>query len=356
MAKRPMEVPEALPYPIVDNHTHLESVIAFRNNEITVEKLLSDAYQAGVTRIIQVGCDLNSATWTDTLLRDRRPVVSRRGVAAPQPTDGAYETTNPSVEGVETNTPSVVGSFELPSVEPVETTASAPQPNLASVLGAIAIHPNEAVLHAKIHEIAKDGLEPNPLPHHEFPLDEAIQQIYNIAKDNPKIRAIGETGMDLFRAGTKGEKAQAESFRAHIQMAKELDLALQIHDREAHSQVIDILLKDGAPAKTVFHCFSGDADMAKFCATQGWYLSFAGPVTYKANDELRAALAQTPLDLLLVETDAPYLTPHPYRGQANAPYAANYTTRAIAEYLNRPLTEICEAISKNSERVYGPWN
>jgi len=303
--------PNPLPVPIVDNHTHLESISPYVERAggaaIAIESLLQDAYAAGVDRIVQCGCELPSARWTAALL-------------------GAH--TNSVVEQQQTQ---------------------------AAVVGAIAIHPNEAVLHAGVREIAADGLTPQPREHHQVPLADAIAAIAQLAANNPRIRAIGETGMDLFRAGPLGAQAQRESFRAHIALAKELDLALQIHDRDAHQEVIDILLHDGAPERTVFHCFSGDAAMAEFCAAQGWYLSFAGPVTYRANEALRDAARIVPIELLLVETDAPYLTPHPYRGQPNAPFAVNYTTRAIAEYRLMPLVDLCKAISKNSERVYGIW-
>jgi TatD DNase family protein len=223
------------------------------------------------------------------------------------------------------------------------------------VVGAVAIHPNEAVLHAGVREVGPDGLEPSPREHHDVSLDDAIARVADVARANPRVRAVGETGMDLFRTGPEGEKAQREAFRAHIALAKELGLALQIHDRDAHRQVIDVLLADGAPERTVFHCFSGDEEMARLAASHGWYLSFAGPMTYPRNDHLRAALREVPLDLVLVETDAPYLPPHPYRGQPNAPYVAAHTVRAMAGVLERPLDEVCAALSATSERVYGPW-
>jgi len=303
-------LPEPLPVPAVDNHTHLESI----PNADPIQQLRLAA-AAGVDRIVQVGCDIPSARWTDAWLRGLGDsVVSRQPERLPQPTGP-----------------------------------------LAKAVGAVAIHPNEAVRHARVYEIAKDGLEPHDEPHHQISLPDAIAEIAEIATNNPKIKAIGETGMDLFRAGPKGAAAQRESFRAHIALAKELNLALQIHDREAHEEVIEILLKDGAPEMTVFHCFSGDAEMASILAKQGWYLSFAGPVTYKANDDLRAALQVAPLELILAETDAPYLAPHPYRGQPNAPYVVNYTIRAMAEIKETPLEEMCQIISENSERVYRSW-
>jgi len=292
-------LPEPLPIPGVDNHTHLESI-----PQVDPAEQLRFAAASGIDRIVQVGCDVLSARWTDSWLREL-------------------------------------------AVQPDDTEAR--------VVGAIAIHPNEAVRHAKVYEVAADGLSPHDLPHHDISLADAIAEIGALAANNPSIRSIGETGMDLFRAGPRGAEVQRAAFREHIALAKELGLALQIHDREAHAEVIETLLADGAPDRTVFHCFSGDAEMAKICADQGWYLSFAGPVTYKANHDLRAALRIAPLELVLAETDAPYLTPHPYRGQPNAPYAVNYTIRALAEIRGVPLDVMCRAISDNSERVYGPW-
>lgn len=208
------------------------------------------------------------------------------------------------------------------------------QPQL---LGGVALHPNEAPRLAAKNE-----------------LDEALAEIAELAQV-PRIRVIGETGMDTFRTGPEGMDAQRSSFRAHIQMAKELNLALQIHDREAHAEVLDVLKSDGAPERTVFHCFSGDAEMARFCADQGWYLSFAGTVTFKNATSLREALAITPLDRILVETDAPFLTPHPHRGAPNSSYLLPHTVRAIAQVLDEPLERVCAQIEANTEAVYGSW-
>lgn len=208
------------------------------------------------------------------------------------------------------------------------------QPQL---LGGVALHPNEA-----------------PRLAAENQLDEALAEISTLAQV-PRIRVIGETGMDTFRTGPEGMEAQRESFRAHIQMAKELNLALQIHDRDAHAEVLEILKTDGAPERTVFHCFSGDAEMAQFCVDQGWYLSFAGTVTFKNANSLRAALAVTPLDHIMVETDAPFLTPHPHRGAPNSSYLLPHTVRTVAEVLDQPLEQVCAQIEATTEAVYGPW-
>ncbi|MGO0574827.1 TatD family hydrolase [Ornithinimicrobium panacihumi] len=206
-----------------------------------------------------------------------------------------------------------------------------------ALLGGVAIHPNEA---AK-HEQAGD-------------LDAVIDEIASLAA-HPRIRVIGETGLDYFRTGPEGVAAQHHSFRRHIALAKELGLALQIHDRDAHEDVMRILAEEGAPEKTVMHCYSGDMEMARECVRRGYYLSFAGTVTFKSAKDLRNALAVTPLEHLLVETDAPYLTPTPHRGRGNAPYLIPHTVRSMAATLNVAVPTLCEALSANSEAVYGTW-
>ena len=182
-------------------------------------------------------------------------------------------------------------------------------------------------------------------------LDAAFARIEELAAD-PSVVGIGETGLDYFRTGPEGVAAQQESFRRHIALAKDFDKALVIHDRDAHEDVLRILGEEGAPERVVFHCYSGDAAMARVCAEAGYYLSFAGPVTFKANDALREALRVTPLDRVLVETDAPFLTPVPYRGRPNAPYLIPYTVRSMAETLNADLRELCVALDANTRRVF----
>lgn len=206
------------------------------------------------------------------------------------------------------------------------------------LLAAVAIHPNEA-------------------PNYEAAgtLDAAIAEIDELAAQ-PRVRAIGETGLDFFRTGEEGHAAQLRSFEAHIGIAKKHDLAMQIHDRNAHDAVIETLLRIGAPERTVFHCFSGDAAMAKLCAEHGWYLSFAGTVTFKNAANLRDALSVTPLDRILVETDAPFLTPIPFRGRPNSPYLIPHTLRAMAEHLDADLAEFATRVATNTERVYGSWD
>ncbi|MDR1295457.1 MAG: TatD family hydrolase [Bifidobacteriaceae bacterium] len=275
-------LPEPLPSPVADNHTHIEPGQAPREagEELALAEQVARAAAVGVTRIVQCGCDLDSARWT-------------ANVAVANP----------------------------------------------AVVGAIAIHPNEA---------------PRLTAQGEFP--EALAIIGRLSGDNPRIRAIGETGLDYYR--TRDPEAQAiqrSAFRDHIALAKELDLALQIHDREAHSDILAILDSDGAPDRTVFHCFSGDRTMAVLAASRGWFISVAGPVTFAGNDGLREAVCAVPLSQVLVETDAPYLTPHPYRGRPNAPYMVPHTVRTVAELAGVPLDAACRTLDANTTRVYGEW-
>lgn len=269
-------IPEPLPAPIVDNHAHLEFPAG--DEPRTVADRLAEAAAAGVTRVVQIGCDLESARWT------------------------------------------------------ADAVAKFPE-----LVGGVALHPNDAAVLKAAGEY-----------------DAAFAEIAQLARGD-RIRVVGETGLDFYRTGPEGHAAQREAFRDHIALAKELGKPLQIHDRDAHSDVIDVLLRDGAPEITVFHCFSGDADMARLCAEQGWFLSFAGTVTFKNARDLHAAVAVTPLSQVLIETDAPFLTPHPHRGRPNSPAQAAHTARAVAELLERDLTDVCNAVWDTSHSIYGPW-
>lgn len=207
----------------------------------------------------------------------------------------------------------------------------------AALLGGVAIHPNEAPRHAEAGD-----------------LPAALAEIESLAA-HPRIRVIGETGLDYYRTGPEGVAAQQDSFRWHIDLAKRTGKALQIHDRNSHDDVLRILQEEGAPEKTVLHCFSGDLPMARECVDRGYFLSFSGTVTFKNARPLRDALAITPLDRVLVETDAPYLTPVPYRGAPNAPYLVPITVRSMAGILTVDVPTLCRSLSQNSEAVYGPW-
>ena len=196
------------------------------------------------------------------------------------------------------------------------------------------------------------------LHHNEAPgfadLDAALAEIDALAAQ-PRVRAVGETGLDFFRTGEEGRDAQYRSFETHIEIAKKHGIALQIHDRDAHAEVIATLKRVGAPEHTVFHCFSGDAEMARIAADHGWYLSFAGTVTFKNAAGLREALSLTPLDRIMVETDAPYLTPSPFRGRPNSPYLIPLTLRAMAEHLDADVDELAAQFAATTEHVYGSW-
>ncbi|HMH59583.1 MAG TPA: TatD family hydrolase [Galbitalea sp.] len=206
------------------------------------------------------------------------------------------------------------------------------------VLAAVALHPNEA-----------------PVLDREGTLDDAIAANSELAT-RPRVRAIGETGLDFFRTGEDGHAAQLRSFEAHIEIAKERGLALQIHDRDAHREVVATLLRVGAPERTVFHCFSGDAELASILSEHGWYASFAGTVTFKNASGLRDALEALPRRLVLIETDSPFLTPVPLRGRPNSSYLIPHTLRAMAAHLGTDVSMLAALISSNTEEVYGLWN
>jgi TatD DNase family protein len=285
--------PEPLPGPVVDDHTHLDHA---RRGEIALEvdEALARAAAVNVTRMVQIGCDLQAARWTVALLEEHAERAQARG-------------------------------------------------NLSRLLGGVALHPTEASRIAGRHGAA--GLE------------RALAEIERLA-GHPRVAVVGETGLDHYWIGPdddRGRAAQDTSFRAHIEMAKRLGKVLQIHDRDAHGDVLRVLGEEGAPERTVLHCFSGDAAMARLCADRGWYLSFAGTLTFKNAGALREALRAVPFDRVLVETDAPYLAPAPYRGRPNAGYLVPLTVRCMAEVLGRDLEAVCADLDRTSEALYGPW-
>ena len=268
--------PEPLPVPVMDNHTHLD----FPDGEapVGIKEALDAAEAVGVQGAVQVGCDLESSRFT-------------------------------------------VKALDLDE----------------RLLGAVALHPNDAPRYAERGE-----------------LEEALAEIERLAA-HPRVRAIGETGLDFFRTEGEGLAHQRHSFRRHIDIAKRLDLTLQIHDRDAHGDVVQVLKEEGAPDRVVFHCFSGDEELAATCNKEGWWMSFAGTLTFKNATNLRAALAVADPDLVLVETDAPFLTPHPHRGRPNASYMVPYTVRSMAELTSTDLAELCAGIQQNTLRAYGSW-
>ncbi len=273
----PPPPPDPLPMPVVDNHLHLD-MSRDDGPPPDIAATLAQAAAVGVTRVVQIGCDLEAARLT-TQWVDEYP----------------------------------------------------------RMVGGVSLHPNEAP------RLAAKGA-----------LDAALAEIEVLAR-HPRIRVVGETGLDYYRTGEDGRPAQHVSFREHIAIAKRTGRVLQIHDREAHDDVLRILAEEGAPERTVLHCFSGDIEMARHCVDRGYYLSFAGPITFKAARELRNALSVVPLEQVLVETDTPFLTPHPHRGAANAPYLIPLTLRVMAGVLNVAVATLCQAISETSEELYGPW-
>lgn len=208
---------------------------------------------------------------------------------------------------------------------------------LPGVVGGVALHPTEAA------EAAAAGV----LPAH-------LDEVRALAAADG-IRAVGETGLDYHWTAPPLRPAQIQSFVAHIDLARELDRTLVIHDRDAHADILRVLEEHGAPPRVVFHCFSGDADMARHCVERGWFLSFAGPLTFRNARALREAFLVTPPDLVLVETDAPYLTPHPHRGATNASYLVPHTVRAMAALRGVGLEEQCRALQVATAAAFGEW-
>ena len=202
------------------------------------------------------------------------------------------------------------------------------------VLAAVALHPNEAPVVAD--------------------LEADWKIIAELAKE-PRVRAIGETGLDYFRTPPELRKRQQDSFKWHIELAKASKKALVIHDRDSHDDVLSILLEVGAPENTVFHCFSGDAEMAKICIERGYILSFAGTLTFKNAPELRQALKLVPPEQLLVETDSPFLAPAPHRGALNTPAQIANIVRAMAAEREEDVAQLAITLSDNAERIFGSF-
>ena len=278
------DAPEALPRPVIDSHTHLDVHDRSLHGDAAPDpdELLDWAARVGVPKVVQIGCDVESAHW--------------------------------SVDFGRTHSNVAVG---------------------------VALHPNDA---------ARIGVRQG-----RSALEEAWRRIDELARDDV-VLAVGETGLDYFRTPeAEGQAFQHESFRWHIELAKELDKTLVIHDRDSHEDVISVLLDQGAPSRVVFHCFSGDADMAQVCTEHGWFMSFAGVITFGSAESLREALRIVPDDLLLVETDAPYLTPKPNRGRVNATYLMPWTVQRMAQERGADLAELCDVLTANTHRAFGDW-
>ncbi|MDA8371402.1 MAG: TatD family hydrolase [Nocardiopsaceae bacterium] len=291
-AQTPPPAPEPLRVAVADSHTHMDMQTP------DVPDIIAAAAAVGVSPLIQVGVDVASSQWATQ-------------VAAEHP----------------------------------------------AVWAAVALHPNEAP--RIVHGDGARGVEVDdtewagtvrPAAGRQG-LEEALAEIDRLAA-LPQVRAVGETGLDYFRTGEEGVAAQQESFRAHIAIAKRHGLAVMIHDREAHDNVLRILQEEGAPETVIFHCFSGDAAMAKVCAEHGYFMSFAGNVTFASAHQLREAAEAAPAELVLVETDAPFLTPKPYRGRPNAPYLIPHTLRALAEAKRMSEDSLAEAVAANARRAF----
>ena len=203
------------------------------------------------------------------------------------------------------------------------------------VLAAVALHPNEAPV---VEDLESDLLKIEQLATH------------------PRVRAIGETGLDFFRTEPHLRDRQIYSFKRHIALAKQVDKALVIHDRNAHRAVLDTLLEVGAPSTTIFHCYSGDAQMARECVDAGYILSFAGTVTFKNAPELREAVKLVPIEQLLVETDSPFLAPAPHRGTLNTPAQIANIVRFVADVRDESVDYLCDKITENAIRVFGSFD
>jgi TatD DNase family protein len=266
-----------LPSPVVDSHCHLDIADGPEGSWLATEDALATAAAVGVSRIVQIGCDVPGARW--------------------------------AVAAATTHDEMVAG---------------------------VALHPNEA-----------------PRLEIEKRLDGALTEIESLARSSDRVRAVGETGLDYFRTGEDGRAAQHRSFRWHIDLARRLDRTLVIHDRDAHDDVLRILDEEGVPDRFVMHCFSGDVDFARACVDRGAWLSFAGTVTFKNAQPLREALRVVPQDRVLVETDAPYLTPTPYRGRPNASYLIPLTMRVMAAERGEDLAELCAAVNRNTSTAFG---
>jgi len=221
--------------------------------------------------------------------------------------------------------------------EPSSIGAVAAAVEFADVVAAVAVHP---------HDVVELGAA----------ADEALRGVEALLGTTDRIRGVGETGLDYYWVrDAAGRARQRDAFAAHIGWAKEHGLALVVHDRDAHADLADVLDAEGWPERVQMHCFSGDAAFARRCLDAGAYLSFPGTVTFKSNEELREALRVTPADRLLVETDAPYLTPMPLRGRPNASYLLPHTVRFMARTRGDDLAALCAALDANATALFGDW-
>jgi TatD DNase family protein len=230
-----------------------------------------------------------------------------------------------------------------------------------AVYAAVAIHPNEVAAAARAPAAAgpprtaapQPSADPQPSAGPQPSAEEVLAEIEALARQ-PRVVAVGETGLDYYRDHAAPD-LQRWWFREHIKIAKRTGKALMIHDREAHADVLAILEQQGPPERVVFHCFSGDAAMARQCSEAGYVMSFAGNVTFPSAQPLREAAAAAPADLILAETDAPFLTPVPNRGRPNSPAMVAFTLRFLAEVKGMDVADLCHAVTATAERTFGPW-
>ena len=287
--------PSPLPRPALDSHTHLDMI------DIPVPGVLARARAAGITRVVTVGTTLESSRWSARCAAEHDEVYAAVAIH-PNDTEAA---TAPAREPAGSASPAAPSSAGPPPTAPPPTA------------------------------------------------DEVLAEIEALA-GSPRVVAVGETGLDYYRDHAAPD-TQRWWFREHIKIAKRAGRALMIHDREAHADVLRILAEEGPPDRVVFHCFSGDVEMVKQCAEAGYVMSFAGNVTFGNAQPLRDAAAAAPADLILAETDAPFLTPVPNRGKPNEPALTADTLRCLADVKGMDLADLCDAVTATAHRMFGPW-
>lgn len=294
---------------VIDDHTHVMSILERQkvvNEEclqrglepiaqLSSEDIINQALRAGISQFIEVGCEFPE--WEPTL--------------------------------------------ELVKSHP------------GRIYAALAIHPNEAPLHGHHGFQGADGEEVHYQPWHEISYEDAFAKLENVVRAHKKeVVAIGESGLDLYRSGLQTMTYQVQSLYDHLQLAEELDLPIQLHVRDAYQQIVEILVKKKTQIPIVFHSFAGDEEIARIAKENGWYLSFSGIVTFKGNDRLKNALALIDKEHILVETDAPYLTPVPYRGRINTPAMCVYTLQEMGKVLGLSTEEMARITAANARKVY----
>jgi len=308
--------PPPLPRPALDSHTHLDMI------DLPVSEVVAAARAVGITRIVTVGTDLESSAWSVRCAEEHDAVYAAVAIH-PNDTEAA---TGPSRLPRDPRAPHAATAPPFASRDP-RTPHAATAPSASSASPTPLAPPSTAA--------------------------EVLAGIEALAR-RPRVVAVGETGLDYYRDHAAPD-VQRWWFREHIKIAKRTGKALMIHDREAHADVLRILAEEGPPPRVVFHCFSGDVAMVKQCAEAGYVMSFAGNVTFANAQPLRDAAAAAPPELILAETDAPFLTPVPNRGRPNAPAQTAYTLRCLAEVKGLDLAKLCDTVTATADRTFGPW-